>query len=384
MQLERIRAAARRETLDELKVRFINAAMADGKGGVTTTAVKWWLKFTVYGRGVSPIRRVGSDATIEAKFAEEQLLIDFVLWLVCCRPSGKPILPETASKYVSTVKAWHERMFKYQIGGGIDLSSLRDVIKGMNKELKLPAKRQRFGVRSQVLAAAIGNHLGGRSAAAANWRAALIVAFCGLMRGAEFAVEDGKTFNAARNLTRSDVKFGDGYVVIMMRPAKKNVSGKTVPLMLGGGGVLLDPVAALRELFELDPVSEAEAATTPLFRSGTGGAFKVKEVRSTVKLLMQYEGLDPTKFGAHSLRIGGASAALAAGVDPALIRMMGRWSSDIYQIYCRMSQAMALDVSVKIGSTPFVDIESGFRTEELELLPFEIEEHRRLIGFADV
>ena len=85
---------------------------------------------------------------------EEQLLVDFVLWLVCCRPSGKRILPDTASKYVSTVKAWHERMFKYQIGGGIDLSSLRDVIKGMNKELKLPPKRRRFGVRLRRHAAA--------------------------------------------------------------------------------------------------------------------------------------------------------------------------------------------------------------------------------------
>ena len=365
-------------------MRFINAAMADGKGGSTTTAVRWWLKFTVLGRGVSPIRRLRSDATLEAKFAEEQLLVDFVLWLVCCRPSGKRILPDTASKYVSTVKAWHERMFKYQIGGGIELSSLRDVIKGMNKELDLPPKRQRFGVRSQVLAAAIGNHLVGRSAVAANWRAALTVAFCGLMRGAEFAVEDGKTFNATRNLTRADIKFGDGYVVIMMRPAKKNVRGKTVPLMLGGGGSMLDPVAALRELFELDPVSGAEAATTPLFRSETGAAFKVKEVRATVKLLMQYEGLDPARFGAHSLRIGGATAALAAGIDPNVIRMMGRWSSDIYQIYCRMSRATALDVSVKIGSTAFEDIESGFRTEELELLPFEIEEHRRHVGVADV
>ena len=44
-----------------------------------------------------------------------------MLWLVL-QTVGKRILPDTASKYVSTVKAWHERMFKYQIGGGIELS----------------------------------------------------------------------------------------------------------------------------------------------------------------------------------------------------------------------------------------------------------------------
>ena len=44
-----------------------------------------------------------------------------------------------------------------------------------------------------------------------------------------------------------------------------------------------------------------------------------------VKRLMQAAGRDPNLYGAHSLRIGGATAALAAGVTPAMIRMMGRW-----------------------------------------------------------
>ena len=97
---------------------------------------------------------------------------------------------------------------------------------------------------------------------------------------------------------------------------------------------------------------------------------------------LRTEGVDPKPKLAELLAL--VTAALAAGIDPNVIRMMGRWSSDIYQIYCRMSRATALDVSVKIGSTAFEDIESGFRTEELELLPFEIEEHRRHVGVADV
>jgi len=50
----------------------------------------------------------------------------------------------------------------------------------------------------------------------------------------------------------------------------------------------------------------------------------VEQVRGTVKYLMLSLGLDPRKFGAHSLRIGGATAALSAGLSPAAIRAAGR------------------------------------------------------------
>jgi len=58
--------------------------------------------------------------------------------------------------------------------------------------------------------------------------------------------------------------------------------------------------------------------------------FTVEQVRGTVKYLMLSLGLDPRKFGAHSLRIGGATAALSAGLSPAAIRAAGRWASDVY------------------------------------------------------
>ena len=50
----------------------------------------------------------------------------------------------------------------------------------------------------------------------------------------------------------------------------------------------------------------------------------VGEVRGMVKTLMFEVGLAPRLFGAHSLRIGGASAAFAAGIEPSAIRLAGR------------------------------------------------------------
>ena len=137
----------------------------------------------------------------------------------------------------------------------------------------------------------------------------------------------------------------------------------------------VDPVRLMQRYFAMDPVSPEDAATTPLFRRrATGSAIRVREVRSVVQRLMAALGLDARRFGAHSLRIGGATAALAAGLTPAAIRAAGRWSSDVYQIYCRVSRQSAATVASLIGSTPFEDLERGvqFVDEELMLTAAEM------------
>ena len=63
---------------------------------------------------------------------------------------------------------------------------------------------------------------------------------------------------------------------------------------------------------------------------------------------------------------------MAAGVPPALIRIIGRWSSDVYEIYCRMSERSALGVGQAIAAAEVVTLEEGFHEEHLELQPEEI------------
>ena len=75
-----------------------------------------------------------------------------------------------------------------------------------------------------------------------------------------------------------------------------------------------------------------------------------------VKKLMSGLGLDPVRFGAHSLRIGGCTAALAAGVPPAVIRITGGSASDVWLLYARLTKQAALRVSTVVGSTDFDDL----------------------------
>jgi hypothetical protein len=202
------------------------------------------------------------------------------------------------------------------------------------------------------------------------------VAFCGLLRGAEFSLQDGEKFNPKVHLTRADVRFSTGpdgrrRALLRMRPAKGAAGqGKWVPLELEGGGTLLDPVAALERMFEIDAVPRDLWASTPLFRRASGSALRVREVRGMVRALMAALGLDASKFGAHSLRIGGATAALAADMSPAAIRTAGRWASDVYILYTRANGQSARRVARIVGSTPFEDTERGvFFDDDLMLMP---------------
>ena len=64
-------------------------------------------------------------------------------------------------------------------------------------------------------------------------------------------------------------------------------------------------------------------------------------------------------------------------MSPQLIRLMGRWSSDIYQIYCRMSLESALGVGQAISSAVVTSVGRGFHEEHLELQPEEVPEIRQ-------
>ena len=353
--------------------RLILASSADGAGGARATGVRHWIRYCLWGRDTSPLRWADEDASRRERQDDEELLMDFALWLVYCKPLGNEIAPKTARKYISQVQSWHRghKAGGFSIGGEGPLFRLRALIKGLRREKGDGKQLRRWGVRTQDLGRALNTQLAGGSAVEQNWRAALTVAFCGLLRGGEFALQDGEVFGIAKNLTRGDVRFfmegGVLHAGVMIRQLKSGrFAGKDVEVVLRSGGRFFDPVAELQRLMTVDRVPLNERSSTPLFRDAEGNAFTVRGVRDMVKALMRSVGCDPDRFGAHSLRIGGATAALAAGIAPETIRAMGRWSSEVYQIYTRLSREAATRVSCMVASTPFHDLERGFQTDALD------------------
>ena len=196
---------------------------------------------------------------------------------------------------------------------------------------------------------------------------------------------DGEAFAASEHLLPADVQIeGRGPTRDELRVRLRMRKRKDLHVLRGKHDSVILAAAADAAFF--DVVGELEAwlaerramgipESAALFCHDDGSAITVRELRDMVKALMQSIGLDPARFGAHSLRIGGASAALAAGVPPALIRIMGRWSSDAYEVYCRMSTQAAMGVGRAIAAAATDPLERRqFHSEYLELLDSEVAE----------
>ena len=79
----------------------------------------------------------------------------------------------------------------------------------------------------------------------------------------------------------------------------------------------------------------------------------------------------------HSFRIGGATALFAAGVTAEEIKTMGRWCSDVYRIYCRLSKERLLRLSHRMSnsrSTQFLNGADGFFNVGAHVTAPDIEE----------
>jgi hypothetical protein len=219
-------------------------------------------------------------------------------------------------------------------------------------------------------------------------RSASTFALVVMARGCEIALDAarGEVFEVSEHMTAADVTFffreGVRHARVRMRKRKdlRILRGKQAVVVIAGGGIgHFDAADDLHRWIEhRRAIGIPDDA--PLFCDDAGASFTVAQVRAFVKEMMRLAGRDPSLYGAHSLRIGGATAALAAGVPPALIRLMGRWASDVYEVYCRLSVQSALGVGTAISAAMVSSTEDGFHEESLEMQPSEVEEMRARAG----
>ena len=66
---------------------------------------------------------------------------------------------------------------------------------------------------------------------------------------------------------------------------------------------------------------------------------------------------DPTLYGLHSLRIGAASALFALNCPPLVLQSLGRWATDIYEIYCRANRGQLVEWPSRLGSAEYETVE---------------------------
>ena len=180
--------------------------------------------------------------------------------------------------------------------------------------------------------------------------AALLTAFYGFLRVSEYTSLRKKSFDPATTLLFSDCSFTrDGAVTIYIKASKTDPFRTGVPLRIEPNGSSLCPVNALRHHSRSHP-----SQTGPLFTFQNGRYLSRKDINSL--LLATTDGM--ANISSHSLRIGAASTAAAAGCPKWLIQALGRWSSDCFREYIRIPKATIKQTSKRLAKCTRANIDS--------------------------
>ena len=167
---------------------------------------------------------------------------------------------------------------------------------------------------------------------AACLRAALCLGFFGLLRVSEFTCPSATFYNPSVHLGLQDISFSTRPDLIHVRIK----TSKTDPFSVGH----TIRVARTRNYFCPFDVLMAFLLVRPrrpgpLFMLSDGSFLTRIDIHSLLR--QTFPLVDPVTIGTHSLRIGGASMLCSLGVPDATIQILGRWSSDAFRRYLRIS-----------------------------------------------
>jgi len=167
-------------------------------------------------------------------------------------------------------------------------------------------------------------------------------------------------FSELANLRRSDIKFYSSHIVLHLEKSKTDIYREGKDVFIAKTGSITCPVDLLQRYLNLANFSEN--STEFLFRSlsfckssntyklRNSGPISYTRAREILLDTLESIGLDKSKFGLHSLRAGGATAAANAGIDDRLFKKHGRWKSDKAKDgYVKENTSVKLSVSKNLG-----------------------------------
>ena len=134
-------------------------------------------------------------------------------------------------------------------------------------------------------------------------------------------------------------------VIVRIKASKTDCFRTGVSIYLGKTNCHLCPVSAVLSYIAvrgLDP--------GPLFRYENGTPLTREALVRELRLALASVGVDPSPYAGHSFRIGAATTAAAAGVEDAVIKILGRWQSAAYQLYVKLPRASLASISSRIAA----------------------------------
>ena len=123
----------------------------------------------------------------------------------------------------------------------------------------------------------------------------------------------------------ADVTISHSHIVLVLCHFKHTTSGRPVTLYISQTHNKYCPVQALSRFLN-----------GPLFAFANASPVSRNYFCQYLLKALEWVGLDPSKYKAHSFRIGAATTAADMGMSETQIQSMGRWKSTAFKRYIRV------------------------------------------------
>ena len=282
------------------------------------------------------------------------------VYCVFCQKTGINIFPITEyylQMFVSsvamrlsfaTIKTYlcGVRHYSLMVGRDIDLKNmegLKVVMRGIKRQQgkdRKRAKRQPIKIEHLLR---ISNRLRGTLNIEDYYMimAALTLGFFGLLRSAEFTADTKSKFDRSTTLTRRDISFNEDSTCmsVNIKVSKTDPFREGTVIKLPKLHNILCPVRAMVRYLKY------AATNGPLFQFKNGAFLTRQHIANIFEQLLGGE----VNLNTHSLRIGGATLLSKAGVPEHIIQKIGRWSSDCYKRYVRLTPQHIYAAFISVG-----------------------------------
>ena len=180
--------------------------------------------------------------------------------------------------------------------------------------------------------------------------AGFTLAFFGFLRCGEFTYSGVRKYRPNFDLSTNCITFHPNlacpqFMTVQVKSSKTDVFRQGHSLTIARTGSSICAVTAMQEYFLL-----GRPPPGPLLLFQSGHYLTRGVVSHLLRDSARAAGLPFESLKGHSFRIGAASAAAAAGLPDWLIKVLGRWSSDCYQLYIRTPQAVLHSVAPKMAT----------------------------------
>ena len=308
-----------------------------------------------------------TQANSYAKGTRKNLKSAMKTFIIFCVKFGRPICPTDRSTLISFAQ-----LMSLTVGYG-QIKSLFWAIKLMHKALDAEFPEDDFQVDSTLKA--IKRQLAGTPFQTlpitpeilsqmylfvniddpeqlALW-CSILTGFRCLLRKSNLVPVSLDKFAPETGLSRSKIMIPEekDVALVYLNWSKTNQFGnrEMVIPMVADSLRALDPVFHLRKLFSSNNLPDHLPAFSYIKR-GKIHSITYDKFTKNLRNLLDMSGYRSKSYSGHSLRRGGASYLYRLGADPLLIKAMGDWQSDCYQLYIHLSLEQRLAAQTKMAT----------------------------------